>query len=231
MKKEVFTNIQKFPRQAYYQLLIGFVIAAGSLVLFSKWVNEILEKETTAFDQQAYLWFQSWQTPAVDVFMIWMTLTGAAISVIGLSVIILLWLYFFKKNTHAIKLFLISNIGGILLNNLLKIGLQRDRPSLDPGIGAIGYSLPSGHAMGAMIFYGFIAYLLLRSNQKKWLKSTGTCLSILFILAIGVSRIYLNAHFASDVLAGYIAGGFWLSACILAVEARPWYRKYAHPED
>ncbi len=207
-------------KQAYYTLGLGFFIASLSLVAFGKLVSEILERETAVFDQQVYAWFRLWQSPWMDTFMVWMTRIGGAVGVIGLSLGIVLWLYFFKKDGHAIRLFLIANIGGVALNNLLKFVLRRDRPLIDPGIGAIGYSLPSGHAMGAMIFYGFIAYLILRSQRERWLKITGALFSVVFILMIGASRIYLNAHYASDVLAGYAAGLFWLSACIVVVEKR-----------
>ena len=84
--------------------------------------------------------------------------------------------------------------------------------------------------MGAMIFYGFMTYLIIRSQRGLWTSTLLSAIMVLFILGIGISRIYLNAHYASDVLAGFVAGSFWLVACILALEARPFYRKYWQSE-
>lgn len=207
-------DLQTLRRRIYFTLLTAFGLAAGLLVLFTKWVSEIMEQEMMGFDQAVYLWVHNWQNTSLDIFMFWMTNIGSGVSVMGLFVIVLLWLYLIRYDLHVLNLFLITNLGGILLNYLLKTTLQRERPMIDPSIGALGYSLPSGHAMGAMIFYGFITYLLVYSSQKARMKIIFSLISILFILGIGLSRIYLKAHYASDVIAGYLAGGCWLSACL-----------------
>ena len=67
-----------------------------------------------------------------------------------------------------------------------------------------GYSFPSGHSMMAFAFYGFIIYLINKSNMAKKKKIVITTLLSILILLIGVSRIYLGVHFASDVLGGFI---------------------------
>jgi undecaprenyl-diphosphatase len=220
------SQLRQLPTRAYVQLSIGLLIAVGTLIGFSKIVNEIFEQETKIFDQNMYQWTQTWASPPFDTLMLWMTFTGAAVSMVGLSVAVLLWLYFLRHNLHAIRLFMITNLGGITLNYVLKIALQRDRPLIAADIGAIGYSLPSGHAMAALIFYGFLGYLLVRS-QRDWVaKVLGSLLCLTFIALIGLSRVYLQAHYASDVAAGYAAGAFWLSTCILALKAKPWYQKY-----
>jgi len=87
------------------------------------------------------------------------------------------------------------------LNYLLKIIFIRTRPEDIMLIAQGGYSFPSGHTMTATGFYGFITYLLYKSNSKyKWLFIS--LLSILIIL-IGASRIYLGVHYVSDVVAGF----------------------------
>src|SRR5690606_2482850 len=98
------------------------------------------------------------------------------------------------------------NIGGGLLNSFLKHSFERERPEINPGIDAIGFSFPSGHAMGAMIFYGFIGYILIRSQRRKRIKLLLSVILILFIFLIGISRVYLQAHYITDVIAGYAAG-------------------------
>lgn len=223
-------KLRQLPSSSWLKLGTGLGLSAGSLFVFAKLVSEILERETMDWDHWAYSALHTWDSPLVHNLMFWITQSGTGLSVAFLSLFVLAWLYFFRRNLHAIRLFLIANLGGGLLNILLKAFLQRDRPLIDPGIGAIGYSLPSGHAMGAMIFYGFIGYLVIRSRRQLITKILLSVALFGFILLMGMSRIYLNAHYASDVAAGFLAGCFWLTACILALEARPWYRKHFKTE-
>lgn len=218
------------PLKAYAYLLIGIAMVVSTLWLFAEIVEEVLESEILLWDKLVYFTLQSYSSYGVDVLMYWLTAMGSGMSVVGLSVALLLWLVVFGNQRREIYLFLIANAGGLAFNLFLKYLLQRPRPSINADIGAVGYSLPSGHAMGAMIFYGFMTYLIIRSQRGLWTSTLLSAIMVLFILGIGISRIYLNAHYASDVLAGFVAGSFWLVACILALEARPFYRKYWQSE-
>lgn len=218
------------PLRAYGYLGAGFVLTGASLWLFAEIIDEILEKEIQLWDAFMYFVLQSYASYPLDVLMYWLTAMGSGVSVVGLSVAFLVWWWAFHRDLRTLYLFLIANAGGLGFNLFLKHVLQRDRPSLNADIGAVGYSLPSGHAMGAMIFYGFLAYLIIRSQRRGPLSTVFLSVVLcLFIVGIGVSRVYLNAHFASDVLAGFFAGCFWLAACIFALEVKPWYKKYWKP--
>lgn len=84
----------------------------------------------------------------------------------------------------------------------LKIFFHRARPSGEALTVASGFSMPSGHAMVSFAYYGFLALLLLDNCQGRWryLIIAGF---LLLELLIGFSRLYLNVHYTSDVLAGY----------------------------
>ena len=116
-------------------------------------------------------------------------------------------------NNNKVRLFILCNLGGItLLNQLLKHIIRRTRPI---GINLIkekGFSFPSGHAMVSMAFYGLFIYLIYKSNLNKETKLLLVILLSMIILFIGVSRIYLGVHYASDVIAGYS-----LSLCYLMI--------------
>jgi len=103
---------------------------------------------------------------------------------------------------------------------VLKTAFQRARPDIQHLIAVGGYSFPSGHAMVATVFYGMLGYLIwlnLRERSKTaWIVPV---LTALLIFSIGVSRIYLGVHFPSDVLAGFAAGGLWLTGCIVGLHA------------
>jgi len=81
------------------------------------------------------------------------------------------------------------------------------------------YSFPSGHAMGSLVGYGMLAYLLVISWADRWqVRVAIVSIAALLILAIGVSRLYLGVHYFSDVVGGYAAGVLWLSAYITGLE-------------
>src|SRR5690606_37584139 len=101
--------------------------------------------------------------------------------IITFSVITVIWLWLIKENPWIIFFLIATNIGGGLLNSFLKHSFERERPEINPGIDTIGFSFPSGHAMGAMIFYGFIGYILIRSQRRKRIKLLLSVILILFI--------------------------------------------------
>lgn len=115
-----------------------------------------------------------------------------------LSIIIFIFLKGFKE-----KFCLVFNISLVtLINQGLKRIICRPRPDVVKLIKQGGYSFPSGHAMAATAFYGYLIYLLWKSKLNKTYKYIGTIFLILMIFAICFSRIYLGVHYTSDVLAG-----------------------------
>lgn len=103
-------------------------------------------------------------------------------------------------------------------NTILKFIFQRERPDTlyAAGMKIKSYSFPSGHSFGAMVFYGLLAYLAYQYLPQPWNIIVSVLLGVL-ILLIGISRIYLGAHFPSDVFAGWILGAIALLVIILWV--------------
>ena len=100
---------------------------------------------------------------------------------------------------------LLALVGGILLNQVLKTYFQRPRPA-NHLLHVYGLSFPSGHSMLAVAFYGSLAWLLTRHYVRPW----WTVPLLLWAVLIGLTRIYLHAHYATDVLAGFAGGAAWL---------------------
>ena len=107
--------------------------------------------------------------------------------------------------------------GNALLNPLLKRVFERVRPVHDHGLVAeLSWSFPSGHTSGATVAYGMLAYVVLRTLPTAWhLPAVLGATALAF--AVGSSRVFLQVHFASDVLAGFASGTAWLMVCILSV--------------
>ena len=120
----------------------------------------------------------------------------------------------------------IAVAGIVPLNSGLKAWFQRPRPLHNHGfIVEHGWSFPSGHAFGAMVFYGMLAYVLLRTLPRRWhrLAIAG---AVTMVTVIGVSRILLQVHYVSDVVGGYASGMVWLVLCIAGAE---WWRLRHQP--
>jgi undecaprenyl-diphosphatase len=126
--------------------------------------------------------------------------------------------YYFRHGRRRLALATVLVTAGNLLNPLIKSIVERPRPTTDI-VSVLEQtnhsSFPSGHALGAMVFYGFLAWIAWTSGRR-WLAAG--CAA--FILLVGVSRMYLGAHWPSDVAAGYVIGFVWLLALRWLVPVR-----------
>ncbi len=118
-------------------------------------------------------------------------------------------------------IFVLATTSSVLLTSLLKVLVGRPRPPLyliDP-VTLSGYidqfSFPSGHVLFFVLFFGFLAYLACIHLAGR-LQAIVFAVCILLILTIAPSRVYLNAHWASDVMGSYIIGALWLAILIIA---------------
>jgi undecaprenyl-diphosphatase len=106
----------------------------------------------------------------------------------------------------------------------MKQGFRRERPFFeDPLATASSFSFPSGHALVSLAVYGSIALVIARHTSDRRIATAVVALALVWILAIGFSRLYLGVHFLSDVVAGYAAGAAWLALLYLALETRSRY--------
>ena len=125
---------------------------------------------------------------------------------IGLAIILLLSI----KN-RSIGKRIILNLGtSALTNYIIKLLLQRPRPIGNRIIEESGYSFPSGHSMVSMAFYGYLIYLIITNVKNTYIKILLTIILSILILCVGISRVYLGVHYASDVLAGFLVGIIYL---------------------
>lgn len=155
-------------------------------------------------DDSAYKIITMFKSETLTSIMKLVTMLGGGIAVLILANICLL---VDKKK----GLYFILNIAiVILLNLIIKNIVMRDRPI---GINLIledGYSFPSGHSMTSAATYGLIAVYLLHSRKNNYIKTIGIILSILLVILIPISRVYLGVHYFSDVLAGTSISVIWL---------------------
>lgn len=196
-------------------LLISVLCLVGFFVMAI-----IVNKHTTlAFDSVIISIIQGLENPVLTLVMEFFTHIGSFIVIASIAVIFGIFMYLTLKFRYELILLPIAIIGARLLNRFLKEMFQRVRPELNRLIEIGGYSFPSGHAMNAMAFYGILAYILWWYVPGRWGRTLLIITSSVFILMIGISRIYLGVHYPSDIIAGYFASGFFITLVIFLFQS------------
>jgi undecaprenyl-diphosphatase len=223
LRKHVSRDNRDLP---YYILIFGaFIIAVVGLNLFVELTDELGEGGLKIYDNRIFEYVWSFR-PDFDGFFLFITDFGGFWAYVVATVIVTAFLFWkFRHWEFVIQLLLVIIIAG-LSNQFLKEVFQRARPSIENMLIAVEtLSYPSGHAMCAMSYYGFLAYLIFHIKMRKRVRATVFVLLVFLIAAIGISRVYLGAHYASDVVAGYIAGLIWLMFCIVLFTVISIYRR------
>lgn len=138
----------------------------------------------------------------------------------GILVLAALFGFFLYRRGHRYSLVaLVASVpGGQVLNVVLKHTFERARPHFaEPILELTTYSFPSGHAMGSTVLYGFIACYVARHARSWWGRVLPFVLAAAMVATVAFSRMYLGAHYLTDVLAGAVEGCAWLAVCITGV--------------
>ncbi|SMQ75742.1 undecaprenyl-diphosphatase [Bacillus sp. OV166] len=196
-------------------LVIAFSISVVSIIGFSLISLLISDQKIIHFDRTVIDMVQGSETLVLTNVMKIFTFIGSAPFVIVLSLFLLFFLYKVLHHRFELILFAAAITGSAILNGILKQFFQRVRPDFHRLIDIEGYSFPSGHAMNAFTVYGILSFLLWRHIPSRFGRGVLISVSMVMILAIGISRIYLGVHYPSDIIGGYFASGFWITTAIL----------------
>lgn len=204
-------------------LALFFVVAGINLFIE---LTDTLKTDTLAlYDQQITDYIISYRSPHLTDYFIFVTHVGDIYGyLIVLVSSILISLLIFKKWKYVAQITAVLFLSAVS-NLILKRFIDRARPGIEHLVSVETLSYPSGHAMSAMAFYGFIIYLFYRFKINLILKISIIVVLMLLILSIGISRIYLGVHFPSDIAGGFIAGFIWVIFCILIFDVIDVFRR------
>lgn len=201
-------------RRPHLYLLITLIISIILMeVLVEVAEHTFIKPMLQQVELQAIAYVQQFVTPPLTVEVMLVTASGSTSFYFFASLLVCGW-YLYSKQRDRLYMYVVCLAGGGILNQVLKRIFERVRPDIFPVIAESGYSFPSGHAMGAICFYGILAYfagLGLKNCTMRWLLMAAAGV---YILLIGLSRVYLGVHYPTDILAGYTAGSTWLFFCI-----------------
>ncbi|SIQ67311.1 phosphatase PAP2 family protein [Maribacter ulvicola] len=206
-------------------VIIALIIVVGGINIFVE-LTETLKTETLAtYDTAITDYVISYRTPTLTRYFKFMTHVGDIYGyLIVLTAFLLVSLLVFKRWKYVLQASLVLALATIS-NMMLKRFIDRARPGIEHLVSVETLSYPSGHAMSAMAFYGFLIFLVTKFTMHKVMKYVLIIALITIILSIGISRIYLGVHFPSDIAGGFIAGIIWVVFCVLVFDLIQLFRR------
>jgi undecaprenyl-diphosphatase len=201
-----------FARRVWQRHRWSVPLCLASATFFVRLAWELHERELDVFDASAQRLVDSWRG-SYDDLMVFLTSAGDVIPMTLLVTAVFVVLLAAGK-TRESRFLVLSSLGCVLLNVLLKLVFQRARPHAEPAYllpRPSSFSFPSGHTMGSAGVLGSLAVVVrvLRPRRAVWLSAA--VLSTLMVLGVALSRVYLGAHYPSDVLGGLFAAAAWIS--------------------
>ncbi len=199
-------------------LLVAALGALGFLAI----AEDVAEGETRALDFAVLRTLRVDGRPHELVGPQWLHLAATDITALGsvavLSLVILLafaLLACLRRWTEGVLL-LAGAGGGLIISQALKRVFERERPDMAyRAVEAVNASFPSGHAMLSAVVFLTLGVLAARFSDLRRIKVLAVGAAVLVSLLVGMSRVYLGVHWASDVLAGWCVGAAWAMACWL----------------
>lgn len=193
-------------------LLVSLTGAVVALLMFSWMAREVLKGDAEHFDLVVRNWVHQYASPAMTQVMTGISMLGQQLLIAEFLLAMLVFLAL--KWRRAAAWLAIAVAGAMVLEFSLKLAFQRPRPPVFFGVPPHSYSFPSGHALVSFCFYGVIAGLLADRTKSLLLEILIWISAACLVVAIGLSRVYLGVHHPTDVLAGYLAAGIWVSSIV-----------------
>jgi membrane protein DedA with SNARE-associated domain/membrane-associated phospholipid phosphatase len=188
--------------------VLGLVLIAAAWTFFATLEDVATGEPLVRVDSAIYNMLQSLRSVIADRVMIAITELGSATVLGTLSAAVLLWLAW-RRAWHAAAYWVAAAGGASLLALIIKATLHRPRPAAMYS-GWDAFSFPSGHATGSAAVLGFLGILLARGARPAWQVAIATMVATAVGL-VGLSRLYLGAHWFSDVVGGIAFGTAWIA--------------------
>jgi membrane-associated phospholipid phosphatase len=208
----------RFPRHVAIHLALGF-IAIVAIIAVAILARQVTDGTAIAqFDEKVANALHRNTTPGWHQTFRFVTLlgTGWALGIAaGLVGLVLL----LRRHITLAIAWAVAQGGAVILVKIIKAMVERTRPSVaDPSFYAHGWSFPSGHVVRTFAFCAMAAYLVFRLTRSWPATLVAAAAGVVCSLVMAFSRVYLGAHFVSDVVAGLIVGTAWVAVCIGVTE-------------
>lgn len=190
------------------QVLLIALLFIAALFLFSYIAHEAVYENERVFDDEVFAFLAKYSTANVAKVMEVFTFFGSSTFLLPAYIILVTGLLIYKRYRYSINISIIAlSSTGIMF--CLKQLFHRQRPNLPLIKSITTYSFPSGHALSSFIFCSILIYLIWQTGLTAVFKRLFSFLLLLFSITIGISRIVLKVHYATDVIASFCLGIAW----------------------
>lgn len=197
--------------------LAALFVAALGVMTFVEVADDMTEADGQAMDQAVLAAMRPYADDPGRAWGPWWLEEAAAdltslggISVLGLFAVFVVGFLLFQRKWLSGALLVAGLAGGVALSEGLKAFFLRERPPVAyQAVETINASFPSGHALLSTVFYLSVGVMLTRAFKQRRVKTYVLGAAVTVALLVGLTRIYLGAHWASDVFAGWSVGAAW----------------------
>ena len=203
------SQTKKTSKEISVKLVATAVLFLVAIFLFAFIAKVVVLNRKDLFDSAAFHFFSTYTTPFTIEVMKVFTFLGSTSFLLPAYLVLVLWLWSKRQKRLALDVGIIA-----ISSELLKLGLknvfQRQRPDLPLLQSLKTFSFPSGHALSSFIFCSILIYVLWKEDIQRAWKWVFSIVLVLVAVMIGVSRVVLRYHYASDVIAGFCMGFSWV---------------------
>jgi undecaprenyl-diphosphatase len=201
----------------YLHVLFAVIVSIAAFFLFML-VREAVEDKRRgfmAFDRDTLVWMHGHQLPILTSIAKILAFLGSPTAMIGVAVLAIVIGIAYRAVRGASWTLPVAIVGAGIIIQVAKITFRRARPDLFvPLLHETGYSFPSGHSLISVVVYGLLGYFAQHLFRSRAVRTGIAVATIAFIALISISRVYVEVHYPTDVLAGWSLGVPWLFGCI-----------------
>jgi undecaprenyl-diphosphatase len=185
---------------------------AGYALVF---IHGVLE-----LDERVLHWFEAHRSDGATALLMLVSRIHAPAPILAATGVLAAWLWH-ERDRNWLGALAWAVPGGMLVNTALKLLFHRARPVLEhPLLALHSYSFPSGHVVAATLFYGMLCAIVLSRTRSRSVRWSVCVASGCMVALVAISRMYLGAHFLSDVLAAFSEAIVWLALVLAVTRAR-----------
>ncbi|GAA3517036.1 phosphatase PAP2 family protein [Dietzia aurantiaca] len=213
------------PPRSWLHLAAAGLMFLLPLLVFVSLASDVVTFGALPYDRSIMVWLNERASPVVTTTMMAATELGGLVVV---PIIAVVWagLLWWGGRRRDAALLGAAVIGSTLLNTALKAVFQRDRPDFwEHLVVEHSYSFPSGHAMASM---SLAASLVVIAWSTRW-RWAAIDVGAVYVLVVGLSRIYLGVHFPSDILAGWCVAVLWVTVVVTVLDGASRRRRAGRP--
>ncbi len=219
-RSRVETGVGAGPASMGWPSLIAVALALFLVALFVALARDVMLGRSFAVDYAARRAARAFASPALTAAL------GGTMVLLGPAIVVVVllmgaWLHVRRRSRTALAL-LGSEAGAFILYAALKGAIHRVRPTdVAPPADVFGYLFPSGHTMGFIVTFGLLGYLV-AGHRRGWIRAATVLVVAAALACVAFSLIYLDTHYATDVLGGLLVGGAWLIFSVLGLRLAEW---------